>query len=137
VWLGVAIAVLQSGLLASHLLRAYPTIPKRVPLGLRFDGRPRTLGPKALLWLAPGILFAVIAVSLALFVVEPRAEEKDVTLLLVFLVMAEVAWLLQWTIDRQIELARGMTFRIAPMRLLLIVLPLLATIGVTIVVAAT
>ena len=43
------------------------------------------------------------------------------------LAIAEVAWFAGWTIDRQIELARKMTYRIAPSRMLRALLPLIAT----------
>jgi hypothetical protein len=54
----------------------------------------------------------------------------------VFLILAEVAWYVGWALDRQIEMARKMTFRIAPARMLRVALPLLATIALTVFIAA-
>ena len=136
-WFGVAIAVAQIAALAWHLQRRYAGLPKRIPTGLRFDGRPRAAGPKAFLWLAPAILAAVMVALVTAMIVDPQADEKRLTMLFVFLVIAEVAWLCEWTTDRQVELARGITHRIAPSRMLLVILPILATIGVLIAVAIT
>jgi hypothetical protein len=136
-WIGAAIAIAQTALLLWHLRRKYPGIPKRVPLGLRFDGRPRALASKSWLWLTPALVAAVIAVLCASMILTPPAVETHLTLLFVFFVIAEVAWFVGWTIDRQIELARGMTHRIAPTRMLLTFLPVLATIVITIALAIT
>jgi hypothetical protein len=136
-WIGVAIAVAQIAVLVLHLRRRYPSVPKRVPLGLRWDGRPRAMGAKRWLWVPPAVLAAVVAILAAVMVAEPLPEEKRLMMLFVFLVIAEVAWSCEWSTDRQIELARGMTHRIAPTRMLLIVLPILATVGVAVAVAIT
>jgi len=136
-WFGAAIAVAQIAFLALRRRRRYPAIPKRIPIGLGFDGRPRPAASKAWLLLAPAMLAAVVAIVVAAMVLDPVPEEKHLTMLFVFLVLAELAWLLEWTTDRQVELARGMTHRIAPSRMLLVMLPILATIGATIAVAIT
>lgn len=136
-WIGAAIAIVQTALLAWHLRRKYAGIPKRVPLGLRFDGRPRALASKRWLWLSPALVAVLIAILCAEMTLNPPPVETHVTLLFVFLVVAEVAWFVGWTIDRQIELARGMTHRIAPTRMLLTFLPVLATIAITLALALT
>jgi hypothetical protein len=136
-WIGAAIAIAQTALLLLHLRRRYPVLPKRVPIGLRWDGRPRATGPKALLWLAPAIVAGALAIVIAAMLLDHLRAETQTTMLFVFLVVAEVAWYVQWTIDRQIEMARGMTHRIAPTRMLLTALPILATIAVAIAVAIT
>jgi hypothetical protein len=136
-WIGAAIAIAQTALLLWHLWRKYPGIPKRVPLGLRLDGRPRALASKSWLWLTPALLAAVIAVVCASMILTPPPGETHLTLLFVFFVIAEVAWFVGWTIDRQIELARGMTHRIAPTRMLLTFFPVIATIVITLALAVT
>ena len=127
-WFGAAIAVVQVAVLFVHLARRYGAIPKRLPLGLRFDGRPRAPGAKAWLWVAPAVLAAVVAGLCVRTALEPGARYEGPTDLLAFLVLAESAWLVQWTIDRQIEIARGMTYRVAPQRLLLVVAPVVVTL---------
>jgi hypothetical protein len=111
-----------------HVARRYPGAPKRVPTGIRYDGRPGRLGPKAVLWLAPVIIaLCVGATGIGLLVAPPRTDQH-VLLTLVMLALAELAWFAGWSTDRQIELARKMTYRIAPSRILRALLPLLATI---------
>ncbi len=136
-WIGAAIAVAQTALLVWHLWRRFPAIPKRVPLGLRLDGRPRAAAAKRWLWSAPVVVAAVVVVQCAAMILTPPPDETHLTLLFVFLVIAEVAWFVGWSIDRQIELARGMTHRIAPTRMLLMALPILATIAITVALAIT
>jgi len=136
-WIGAAIAIAQIAILAWHLRRRYPSLPKRMPTGLRFDGRPGPTGPKALLWLGPAIIATVTAILVVFLLARPLPEEARLTTFLVFVVIAEVAWLCEWVTDRLVELARGMTHRIAPTRLLLAILPMLATIGIALVVAIT
>jgi hypothetical protein len=129
------IALAAAVLLLVHVARRYASAPKRVPIAIRYDGRPGRDAPRAILWLAPSILtLTVLTLGAALLVGRPRPEQT-VVLALVFITMAEVAWLVGWVADRQIELARKMTFRIAPNRLILVILPLLATC-VAIIVAA-
>ncbi len=130
---GIALASVV--LLAFYLARRYPNAPKRVPMHVGYDGRPGKYAPRAVLWLGPAILgVAVVVVGAALLLERPHPEQI-VALSLVFVAMAEVAWLLGWLADRQIELARKMTFRIAPSRLVLVLLPLLGTIVATLVAA--
>jgi hypothetical protein len=131
------VAVVATALLILHLALRYPSVPKRVPLRIREDGRPskHTAG-KAILWLAPVILVAIVALLGVLTVVSPPADNQRTVIALVFVVLAEAAWYVGWALDRQIEMARKMTFRIAPMRMLRVVLPLLATVALTLFVAA-
>lgn len=131
-WIGAALAVAQVVLLFVHLARRYPAIPKRVPIGLRFDGRPRMPAAKSWLWVGPIVIALVVAVLGVLTALDRSGRQTGTMMLFVFLAIAECAWFLQWTIDRQIELARGMTHRIAPSRLLLTILPILATLAIAI-----
>jgi hypothetical protein len=134
--LAIGVAVIATALMLVHLARLYPTVPKRVPMRIREDGRPssRMIG-KAVLWLAPAILAVLLVVLVVLAVVSPPPDNERVVIALVFVILAEVAWYVSWAIDRQIEMARKMTYRIAPGRMLRVMLPLLATIAVTVFVA--
>ena len=119
-----------------HVARRYPAAPKRVPAGLRYDGRPGRLGPKALLWLAPVIIAIVLGLTGGGLLAAPPRTDQRLLLTLVMLTIAEVTWFAGWTIDRQIELARKMTYRVAPSRLFRALLPLLATVVAIVFVAA-
>lgn len=122
-------------LLFWHVRGRYPSAPKRVPLGLGMDGRPRTVGAKRWLWLAPAVIAAVLALLGVFLVTAPPTADQRTPIALVFVTLAEVAWFVAWSTDRQIEIARGMTYRIAPLRTLRVFAPILATIVVTIVLA--
>ncbi len=122
------IAVLAALWLIRHVAQRYPTAPKRVPMGIRVDGRPGRVGPKALLWLAPVVVAAVVTVLGVAFFVLPQKTDRHVVLTLVMLTIAEVTCFVGWTGDRQIEMARKMTYRVAPSRLLRAILPILATV---------
>ena len=116
--------------------RKFPSAPKRVPMGIRYDGRPGRLGPKEALWLAPVIIALCLgAAGIGLLVAPPRSDQH-IVLTLVMLAIAETTWFAGWSTDRQIELARKITYRIAPGRTLRALLPLLATIVATVFVAA-
>jgi hypothetical protein len=129
------IAVLAVLWLIRHVAQGYRSAPKRVPINIRADGRPGRLVPKPLLWLAPGVVTAVvIALGLAIFTT-PQKSDDHIVLTLVMLAVAEVTWFVGWAGDRQIEMARKMTYRIAPVRMLRAILPVLLTIAVTIFVA--
>lgn len=134
-WLADAAALATVAAVGWRLARRYPAMPVRVPLRLRLDGRPVAVGPKAGLWLAPGATLAVTLVLTALLIVRPPPELQRPALMLVFLICAEAAWYVAWTIDRLVEIARGMTVRIAPGRIFGLAFPILATMVVAIVVA--
>ena len=123
-----AIAVAFVIWLVWHVARAYPSAPKRVPTGIRADGRPGRLGPKATLWLAPLIIALAVGATGVGLLVTPVRPEQHLLLTLVMIAVVEVTWFAGWTIDRQIELARKMTYRVAPSRMLRVLLPLLATV---------
>ena len=133
----IGIAVIATVLMLVRLARLFPSVPKRVPLRIRNDGRPsnRMIG-KAVLWLAPAILAALLLLLVVLAIVSPPPDNERAVIALVFVILAECAWYVSWAVDRQIEMARKMTYRIAPGRMLRVMLPLLATIAVTIFVAA-
>ncbi len=131
------VAAVSTLFLLVHLARRYPSVPKRVPMNIRPDGRPseRTAG-KLVLWVAPAIIVVVLALLGVLALVQPPAENQRVIIALVFVTVAEVAWYAAWSIDRQIEMARKMTYRVAPTRLLRALVPLILTVAVTVFVAA-
>jgi hypothetical protein len=118
-----------------YVARRYPNAPKRVPTGVRIDGRPRRLGSRRWLWLAPGALLVVMTILGVTVVRHPPTEDTRTTIALAFIIVAELAWFVAWTTDRQIELARGMTFRIPPSRTLRVLLPILATLAITLALA--
>lgn len=128
----LAIAFVATALMLLHVARRYPTSPKNVPLSLRFDGRPRRLVPKLVLWLAPIVLTLAVAFVGVMLVAAPVPDDQRTATALVFIIFAECAALVAWSTDRQIELARKQTFRIAPARTLLVTLPLLATVAILI-----
>jgi len=118
-----------------HVARRMPGAPKKVPLSLRFDGRPGRVGSKRWLWLPPAVIAAVTAFLAFVLPRTPGAADERTAIALVFLTIAEVAWFGAWQTDRQIELARKMTYRIPPLRTLRVFFPILVTIVVTIIVA--
>ena len=118
-----------------HVGRRYPSAPKIVPLRLRLDGRPGQPGRKRWLWFPPAILAGVCALLGAILLRVPGATEPRAVIALVFLTIAEVAVFGAWQTDRQIELARKMTYRVAPIRTLRALVPILVTTAVAIVLA--
>ena len=132
-----ALAVFATVLMLRHVARGWSNAPARVPLHIGADGRPGLLAPRVWLWLAPGIVAAVVVVlGCAIALAPPRDDARPLPLVLVFVVLAEVAGLIGWISGLQVELGRGMTFRIAPIRLWRAVAPIVLTLAVTIYVAA-
>lgn len=129
--LAYALCVSALLLLLWHVQQRYRSAPKRIPLRLRLDGRPSGSGPRRWLWAAPLTMVAILVVLTVFLITAPPTPDQRIPIALVFVVMAEIAWFVGWTVDRQIELARGMTYRIAPSRTLRAFLPILATIAVT------
>lgn len=127
----IAVAIVAVAALCRHVARRYPSAPKRLPGGVGIDGRPGRQVARGWLWVPPSVLVAVTTLLCVVFVRRPPPADSVVPIALVFIVIAEVAWLLIWTTDRQIEFARGMIFRVAPARLLRVIAPLLVTIAVT------
>jgi hypothetical protein len=127
------IAVAATLLLIRHVARRYPSAPARVPLSIGMDGRPsKRSAPKALLWLAPGLLVPVL-IFLAIPVgLNPPDERVHVVFALMFLTFAEIAWYIAWITDRQIELARKMSYRVAPVRIWWATVPILVTVAATV-----
>ena len=118
-----------------HVRRRYPSAPKVVPLQLRVDGRPGQWRSKRWLWLPPWIMTIVTALLSAIVLRVPAAMGARTVIALAFLTIAEVALFGMWQTDRQIELARKMTYRVAPARTLRALFPILVTTAVTIVLA--
>jgi hypothetical protein len=136
--LAFAIAVVSALWMLQHVARRYPSVPKTIPWRMRWDGRPsgRSIG-KWFLWVAPAILVTVLTVCGAAAYAEGRPPANgDAVLALIFIVFAEVAYLVAWSTDRQIELARKMTYRVSPARSLRVALPMLVTVSVLLLLAA-
>ena len=130
------IAVVAALLLVRHVARRYPAFPARAPLGFRFDGRPATRPfPKITLWFAPALIVAVMVILGVALVQDPPRDDQQVPLALAFVAIADVAWLFAWSVDRQLELVRKMTYRIAPARMLRAISPLLVLMVIILIVA--
>lgn len=137
--LAFALAAVSALWMLVHVARRYRSAPKRVPWRVEMDGRPsKRLVGKWFLWVGPAIVTSVIlVVGTATWLANGSGDDFSRTVLaLVFLVCAEVAWFVAWVTDRQIELARKMTYRIAPARTWRAALPILLTTAVTLIVAA-
>ena len=138
VMLPIAYGIAIVGLLVLiwHVGRRYSLAPKRIPMRVNIDGRPGRLGPKAVLWAAPAVVAIALGTLGIALVANPPKPEQRLLLTLVFITVAEVTWFVGWMTDRQIELARKMTYRIAPSRTLRALFPILATIVAIVVVGA-
>jgi hypothetical protein len=133
VWVAAACAHATQLWFIARLARRYARIPVRVPLRLRLDGRPRAAGSKAGLWIAPIALFVATLGLAVVLLRRPPPNWDDLLIALAFLICAEAGWFIAWTTDRQIEVARGMTVRIAPQRIVALASPLAVTVLVAIV----
>ena len=137
--LAFALAVIAALWMVQHLVRQYPSVPKRIPARIEIDGRPsKRLVGKWFVWLAPAILAAsIVVLAVAVLFVKPPPDETTRPILaLSFLICAEIAYFVTWLTDRQIEIARKMTYRIAPVRTLRAALPIIVTAAVTVLLAA-
>lgn len=136
VGIAFGIALAAAALLALHVYRRLPAMPKRMPLGIGIDGRPRTRAPRAFVWTIPGALgLAVLGVGFGLLARPPEPDQQPL-LALVLLELALVAALMSWVVDRLVELGRDQTFRVKPSRLLVATLPTLAGVVLIALVAA-
>ncbi|HTD36255.1 MAG TPA: hypothetical protein VK669_01980 [Candidatus Limnocylindrales bacterium] len=136
--LAFALALIAALWMVQHLARRYPSVPKRIPARIGIDGRPsKQVVGKWFLWLAPAILAAVIVgLGVAVWSVRPPPDESTRPILaLAFLICAELVYFITWMTDRQIEIARKMTYRISPARTLRAALPVLLTTAVVLVMA--
>ncbi len=136
VTIAYAVAAGATVLLVRHVLRVYPAAPKRMPLRIGPDGRPsRATAGKWVLWLGPAVLIVAVPLLGVLLARTPPRDDQTAIMVLVMVAIAEVAWLVAWSIDRQIEIARKMTVRIAPARMLRATLPVLVTVAITLAIA--
>lgn len=135
VLIAYAVAVAAVLALGQYVFRRYPRAPKRVPMRIRIDGRPGPLAGRRILWLPPAVLMAVVTIFGALLAFDPPRDDLRAALAVVFVIVAEVAWFVAWTTDRQIELGRGMTYRIAPTRLLVAFSPIALSVVAALVLA--
>ncbi len=133
--IALAVAVLSVLWLVWHVARRYRSAPKRIPMGIRIDGRPRRFGPKAMVWAAPAAVAIALGVAGASMLMHPPRSDQRFLVALVVLLIAELAWFAGWIIDRQIELARKMTYRVAPSRTLRALLPVILTVIMIVVVS--
>ena len=133
-----AIAAIAALWMVQHVARRYPSVPKKIPARILVDGRPsKELVGKWFVWFAPSVLVAAIAAfGVLVFVVKPPDESARAIVALAFLVCAEAVYFVTWLTDRQIEIARKMTYRIAPARTFRAALPVLLTTAVLVFVAA-
>jgi hypothetical protein len=127
VWIAYGFAALAAVLLALHVRRRYPAMPERIPLQIGIDGRPGPLYRKIWVWYLPGLFALFVALlGIAVFTANtPSRFWEQFVLTLVVLEIALFAYFLGWLVDRLIELARRQTYRIAPVRIGLV----LAAIG--------
>lgn len=128
--LGIAlgIAVVATLLLTLHVWRRFPTMPARIPLSIRIDGRPGQLYPRVFVWLVPAIFAVVVAGTGAGLIGNPPMPADRPVLALVLLQIALIAYLMAWVVDRLIELGRRQTYRIAPGRIALVLAAIVAPI---------
>ncbi len=132
-----ALALGATAFVVWHLAQRYAGAPARIPLQIGFDGRPsRVTAGKWILWAAPAVLVVVVPYLGIAMLRTPLPDAAARVIILVHLTIVDIAWLVAWSIDRQIELARDATARIAPRRLLRVISPLLVLVAVTLVVAA-
>lgn len=136
--LAYALAAIAALWMVQHLARCYPSVPKRIPARIHIDGRPsKQLVGKWFVWFAPSVVVAAIAaLGVMVFFVKPPDEPTRPIVALAFLICAELVYFITWMTDRQIEIARKMTYRISPARTLRAALPVLLTAAVVIVIAA-
>jgi hypothetical protein len=137
IFVGIAygLAVVAAALLALHVRRRYPTMPERIPLNIGYDGRPGPLYPKVWIWFLPGLFALAVAIlGVGLLTAPPHPEDWFV-LTLVLLEIALFAYLLGWLVERLIELARRQTYRIAPVRIYLVIAAIVAPIVLIVAIA--
>jgi hypothetical protein len=132
-----AIAVVVTLLMLRHVARVWPNAPARVPLHLGIDGRPGMLAPRPFLWLAPGIVTAVVVYLGVTLATMPPYAASPLGLALVYVIVAEVAAFVGWLAGLQVQIGRNQTFRIAPTRLLIAIGPIILTILALVSVYAT
>lgn len=135
-WVAYGVAVAAWLVLAVRTARRYSAIPPRFPISTDMAGNPVLWGPRAVAWLVPGILAALIAMLGLGLTHRPPPTGERVVLTLVMLVVAEIAPLMMWNLDRQIEVARGERARIEPRDSLRAAAPILASVLVIFAVAA-
>ena len=86
--LAYGIAFAATVLLALHVYRRLPAMPKRMPLGIGIDGRARQRVPRAFVWIIPGALaLAVLATGAGLLHAPPDPDQQP----LMTLVLGELA----------------------------------------------
>lgn len=135
-WIAYGVAISGWFVLAMRTAQRYPSIPPRFPVSTDLGGNPTLWGPRAAAWLAPAILAALIAMLGFAFTRTASTHGRQLVLPLVMLVVAEIAPLMMWNLDRQIEVARGERARIPTGESLRAAAPILAGVVVVAAVAA-
>ncbi|HTJ28391.1 MAG TPA: hypothetical protein VMA36_19695, partial [Candidatus Limnocylindria bacterium] len=93
------------------------------------------LYPKVWIWFLPGLFALAVAIlGVGLLTAPPHPEDWFV-LTLVLLEIALFAYLLGWLVERLIELARRQTYRIAPVRIYLVIAAIVAPIVLIVAIA--
>lgn len=132
-----ALAVVATLLMLRRVAQLWSNAPARVPLHVGIDGRPGMLAPRPFLWLAPGVVVAVVVYLGAVLATTPPYAASPLVLALVYVMVAEFAALTGWLASLQVQMGRNQTYRIAPTRLLLAVGPIILTILALVYVYAT
>lgn len=135
-WIAYGVAIAAWAVLAIRTAQRYPGIPARFPISTDLGGRPAMWGPRAAAWLAPAILAALIGMLGFAFTRSAPRRGQEIVLALVMLVVAEIAPLMMWNLDRQIEVARGERPGIPAGASLRAAAPVLAGVLVVVIVAA-
>ena len=136
-WIAYGVSIAAWAVLAARTAQRYPSIPPRFPVSTDLGGNPTMWGPRAAAWLVPAVLAGLIVMLGFAFTRTAPKHGEQIVLALVMLVVAEIAPLMMWNLDRQIEVARGERPRIPTGESLRAAAPILASIVVVAAVAAS
>ena len=103
VWLAVALALCTQLLLAGHVARRWPSVPREIPYGT-LPGRNFLWGPRAIVWVAPVVLIACIAVVAVIIRRTPLLQEQPL-MAVPFVLIALGMPFVQRSIDEKIDAA--------------------------------
>lgn len=135
-WIAYGVAIAAWAVLAVRTAQRYPTIPPRFPVSTDLGGNPTMWGPRAAAWLVPAVLAALIVMLGVAFTRTAPKHGEQLVRALVMLVVAEIAPLMMWNLERQIEVARGERPRIPTRASLRAAAPVLVSVVVVAAVAA-
>ncbi len=103
VWLAVAVALCSQLLLVAHVGRRWASIPPEIPYGT-LPGRYFLWGPRALIWLTPGVIIAIIVVVAGIIWRTPLLQQQRL-MAVPFVLIALVTPLMQRAIDDKMDAA--------------------------------